>query len=442
MPSRVAIIGGGLAGLAAAVALADSNRTVHLFEARRKLGGRAGSHTDPTDGATIDHCQHVAMGCCTAFLEFCQRTGIDHLLERHTRLHFFGPDNQRSDFEPSTWLPAPLHLAPALLGLKYLSLAEKISLARTLPRLMATPAAETSATPTVLAWLQQNHQSPRIIERFWKVVLVSALGESLDKASLVAARKVFYDGFWAKRGASNVLIPKVSLHELYDHHVGSWLRTRGVQIHLETPIESLTGDASSIRSLMFADGTEQPIDAVILAVPWTRVPKLLSIDQLTTIDPSDAIKQIQGAPISSVHLWFDQPITDLPHAVFVERLPQWLFARTTTSTSGEHYYQIVISASYELAGRDRQQIIDEILADLRAIFPLARRANLLRHRLLSEQNAVFSARPGLDALRPTQQTTIPNLFLAGDWTKTLWPATMESAVLSGNLAAAAVTNFL
>ncbi|HMC12116.1 MAG TPA: FAD-dependent oxidoreductase, partial [Pirellulaceae bacterium] len=141
---------------------------------------------------------------------------------------------------------------------------------------------------------------------------------------------------------------------------------------------------------------------------------------------------------SSVHLWFDQPLSELPHAVVVERLSQWVFARKLGRESGEYYYQVVISASHDLAHRERKGVIDEVLDDLAVAFPLARAAKLIRWQLITEQQAVFSVRPGLDAIRPAQQTAIGNLLLAGDWTRTGWPATMEGAVRSGYVAAEAI----
>jgi squalene-associated FAD-dependent desaturase len=434
---RVGIVGGGLAGLAAAVALVERGCQVELFEARRKLGGRAGSYVDQATGESIDHCQHVAMRCCTNYLDFCRRTGIDGLFERHRTLHFFGPDGRRCDFSSSTWLPAPLHLVGPLLALSYLSLADKLGIARAMLRLIATPASDSPECPTVLAWLREQRQSATAIERFWKVVLISALAESLDRASLMAARKVFVDGFLAHPDASDLLIPRVALDELYQR-AATWLRERGVAIHLESAVASVIDGGLRVAGMHLQNDGEREFDFVILAVPWQRVGKLLPQSLLTKIDSDDRFTAIPSAPISSVHLWFDRPLTDLPHAVLVDRLSQWVFARSEQQTTGEHYYQVVISASHDLAGRQRQSVVDEVAGDLRAIFPQARDAALVRWRLITEQQAVFSVRPGLDLARPPQNTAIANLLLAGDWTRTGWPATMESAVRSGYLAAEAI----
>jgi squalene-associated FAD-dependent desaturase len=433
MPN-IAIVGGGLAGLAAAAALVTRGCHVDLFEARRKLGGRAGAYIDRTTGESLDHCQHVAMGCCTNFLDFCRRTGIADLLTRHKTLHFFGPDGRRCGFSPSRWLPPPLHLLRPLVGLKYLSLADKWSIARAILRLSKTRAVDGNDALTILQWLREQQQSEAAIERFWKVVLVSALAESLEHTSLAAAGKVFVDGFLAHRDAADVLVPSVSLGELYDERVAAWLREHGATIHLESAVAGITGSTERAGGLRLADGTTPAFDFIILAVPWHRSIQLLPPAIQAVIDPRGALATLPSAPISSIHLWFDRPLTDLPHAVLVGRLTQWLFARKS-QRHGEHYYQVVISASHELDGRPRESVVDEVVRDLQAVFRVAAQARLLRWQLITDHNAVFSPRPGLDKIRPPQQTAIPNLLLAGDWTCTGWPATMESAVRSGYLAA-------
>jgi squalene-associated FAD-dependent desaturase len=437
---RIAIVGGGLAGLAVAVALAGRGHRIELFEAKRRLGGRAGSYFDRESGEWIDHCQHVAMDCCTNYLDFCRRTEIDELFDRYRELVFIGPDGSRSRFAPSRWLPAPLHLAPALYGLNYLSLAEKLAIARAIWRLMRWSNTDEANSPTVLAWLSSQHHPPRAIERFWQVVLVSALGESLDRASLAAARKVLLDGFLAHRDASHILVPRVSLAELYDERVANWLRARGVAIHLESPVAQILAASDRVTGIRLAGGEERSSAVVILAVPWQRAADLLPVDLLDQLPLVKQAQSLPSAPISAVHLWFDRPITDLAHAVLVGRLSQWIFQRRRSDNDSfpSHYYQIVISASHDLAARDRQSVLDEVLADLRALFPAARQAQLVRSKLITEHDAVFSMRPGLSPLRPTAETAIPNLFLAGDWCATGWPATMEGAVRSGYLAAEGV----
>jgi squalene-associated FAD-dependent desaturase len=371
-------------------------------------------------------------------------------------LHFIGPDGRRSDFRPTPWLPAPLHLAPALLRLKYLTLRDKLAIARAMLRLVRGTAKKGSGL-IVLDWLRDERQSDRSIERFWKIVLESALAESLDRASLAAARKVFLDGFLGHSAACHVLVPRVSLGELYDQ-VAARLAEAGVQICLEASVKRI--EQSVTNSKLAVHVATRPEDAVsraefdfvILAVPWDQCAGLIAPELLGRL-PHLAAARFQAAPITSVHLWFDRPITTLAHAVLVGRLSQWVFRRTDFQSvrnesdqpgriRNPSYYQVVISASHALSVQPREAIRDQVLADLAAVFPAARIATLRRWQIIHDQDAVFSCRPGSDDLRPPQATPIPNLFLAGDWTRTGWPATMEGAVRSGYLAAEALLSRL
>lgn len=452
---KVAVVGGGLAGLAAAVALCQRGVRVELFEARHKLGGRAGSYADKESGELVDHCQHVAMGCCTNFLDFCRQTNIAEQFTRHRTLHFFGPDGKRCDFRASALLPAPLHLAPALREQTYLSAADRRAIASAMLRLARLRTTDDAQDPTIGHWLRERKQSLAAIEHFWKVVLVSALGESLDRASLTAARKVFVDGFMAASSAYEVLTPNAPLGELYDERVAGWLRKRGVTIHLGCSVEQIAGTGHNVTHVLCKDGRELPFDFVVAALPWRRLPDVLAPELAAAIPEAvRAANEMQSSPIAGIHLWFDRPFTDLPHAVIVGRLSQWVFSKcrmqsaecsapdhetTLHSALGTlHYYQVVISASRVLAGRERNDVLTEVLGDLHAVFPQSRTANLLRWQMITDQDAVFSVLPGLSQIRPPQRTAVPNLFLAGDWTATGWPATMEGAVRSGYLAAEAL----
>lgn len=432
----VAIIGGGLAGMAAAVALTEHGYHVELFESRRRLGGRATSFEDAETGEEIDHCQHVAMGCCTNFIDFCHRTGCSHLLRRDTRLDFFGPSGDQCRFSGSRWLPAPLHLAPALLRLRYLSLSERLGIGCTLLRLARLVPGEQHAKLTVAEWLSQQRQTDRSIRCFWEVVLVSALAESLDRASLLAARKVFVDGFLRSRKAYHVLIPMVPLQELYDA-IARWLSDHGTNIHIGARVATVRQLADCGSSLVLRDGRESTFDFAIVALPWRTAQPVLSA-ALPHVARQAA--GIESSPITSLHLLFDRPLTSLPHAVLVDRLSQWIFARPAGAIDdGALFpYQVVISASHRLKRRPRHEVLEEVLEDLHCAFPAAAGAQLVRWRMVTQPDAVFSVTPAFESQRPAQRTALPRVMLAGDWTQTGWPATMEGAVRSGYLAAEAI----
>lgn len=439
---RIAIVGGGLAGLAAAVALAGRGFELQLFEARRQLGGRAASFHDAESDEWIDHCQHVSMGCCTNLADFCRRTKLDRLFRRDRVLHFIGPAGRSYRLAASRWLPAPLHLGPALLRLGYLSLGERLSVARAMWRLARLKTVDEPGGKTIGEWLREQRQTTATIERFWSVVLVSALGEEVDRASLAYARQVFVEGFLSARQAYEVEVPLVPLGELYGGRLERWLTDHGVALQTGTAVRRLEDDGTRVTHVVLADGSRQPVDAAIVAVPWRRVAELFEDPLRSKLADLALVDQIDAAPITGVHLWFDREIMTLDHAVLVGRLSQWIFNRGLRGAEGEtpagHYYQVVISASRSLAGRDRAELVEEIVGELAAIWPAAREARLLRSRIVTEANAVFSVRPGIDRLRPPQRTAVGNLALAGDWTRTAWPSTMEGAARSGYLAAEAI----
>ncbi len=440
----VIIIGGGLAGLAAAAGLASRGVACRLLESRQQLGGRASSFIDPTNGEELDNCQHVSMGCCTNLAHFCETIGAGPYFRREKSLTFIGPTG-RSTVMRADPLPAPLHLLPSLASLHWLSWGERLRLLLGLSSLLRTPSAKLRGIK-LSDWLAEHHQSERICSGFWHLVLVSALSETLDRIDASYARKVLLDGFAKNRTGWEVLIPTVSLTDLYDKFAAEWLSSRGVRIDRSTAVESLHGDSERITHIATRTGEEIPVEEVIVAVPPYRLLPMLeaggrvafrSAKGRSFAEQKATLAALETAPIASVHLWFNRPLTNLPHAVLVDRLSQWMFNRSTPGepTDEGWYCQVVISASRDVESLGSEATIAKVADELRSIWPETRDAQLIRGRLVVERRAVFSVTPGIDAIRPVQQSPIPNLQLAGDWTQTGWPATMESAVRSGYLAA-------
>lgn len=242
-----------------------------------------------------------------------------------------------------------------------------------------------------------------------------------------------------------MLIPKRPLSDLLDGSVRDWLLKKGVKIVSEGAVRQVQLDPTSQRAsqIITADGTTQPVDQLVLAVGWWQLASLFSAEQLTHFprfqQTLNLAQQLVPSPIMGVHLWLDRAAIPLDHAVLVGRLSQWVFARGEMSigqgTLRGHYYQVVISASHQQNKADRETILTQVMEDLAATWPAVKQAQLLQAKVVKEHTAVFSVSPESDAFRPNQQTSLDNLYLAGDWTFTDWPATMEGAVRSGYLAA-------
>lgn len=470
--SGTVVIGGGLAGLAAAAALAQRGQSVTLVEARRRLGGRAGSVLDPHTGWLVDTGQHVLLGCCTNLLHFCRVVGLEKWLQWHDRLFFVSAPVRgrgRVTVFRAAPLPAPLHLLPALWRSHFLDGRAKRAVLRGLVAL-AGAGPEQWERPFA-DWLRERGQPALAVNRFWRVILVSALSERLERISVRYARQVFLQGFLAHRRAWQMVVPTVPLGELFGQRVLEWLRGRRVDVRLGTHARRLLEKDGRATGVELSDGRVLEAAHFVLAVPHSVAAKVAAptVRQQLAGLRTDCLPT---AAIASVHLWFDRPVTDLPHAVLLDRVGQWLFAgrageRLQSSShrsdeprprgpagaagsterrlglrspsacaEGEPFYcQVVLSDAGWLVGRDKDVVVARVVDELRQTFPQARAARLLTARVFAERRAVFSPVPHVDQRRPEQRTRLPNLVLAGDWTATGWPSTLEGAVRSGFLAA-------
>ena len=446
----VAVVGGGLAGLASACALSESGLRVTLFERRAYLGGRASSYEHPGTGEIIDNCQHVLLGCCTNLIDFYHRTGVEGKIRWYDRLTFLEPGGRASVIKPS-FLPAPLHTAPAFLRAHCLGLSDKISIAAGMAAL--APMAPGDSGESFLAWLRRYQQTDRAIERFWKTVLVSALNEDMDRISVSYAAQVVRESFLKSAAAGRMGVPTVPLTELYNA-AASYLEARGSKVVFRAGVESFRADFASVK---LALGTEDAnFDFVVMAVPFDALSRMLPAT--SAADPlRQIIARFRTSPITGVHLWFDRQITDLDHAVLLDRTIQWMFHKSkllAPAANGHSrdsaappavavrengsYVELVISSSKTLVDKSKQEIVDLSLSELHEFFPAARAATLLKSTVIKEVHATYSPGPGVDSFRPQAETVWPRVFLAGDWTATGWPATMEGAVRSGYAAAQCV----
>lgn len=424
----VAIAGGGLAGLAAGCALSTAGFRVTLFERRPYLGGRASSYQHPATGEIVDNCQHVLLGCCTNLIDFYRRTGVEQRIRWYDELCFLEPGGRASSIRPSS-LPAPLHAAPAFLNAKCLSLADKIAIARAMIAL--APAAPPDKGETFLDWLKRHGQTEQAIERFWKTILVSALNEDLNRVSVPYAAQVVRESFMKSAAAGRMGVPTVPLTELYNA-AGDEIRSHGGEVHLRAGVESFRAQSSIVKVKI--NGEERSFDHLILALPFDGLARILQDDNLAA-PLSRMLSRFETSPITGIHLWFDRLISDLDHAVLLDRTIQWMFHKSKLIAARDNgqgsYVELVVSSSQNLVEKSRSEIVDLATREVAEFFPAAREAKLLKSTVIKEVHATYSPRPGVDAYRPQTQTAWPRVFLAGDFVATGWPATMEGAVRSG-----------
>ena len=462
------VIGGGLAGLAAGVALADSGWRVRLFEQRPFLGGRATSYVLP-DGEHVDNCQHVTLGCCTNLEDFYRRVGASNKIKFFDRLAFLDPQGRRGEIRAGS-LVAPFHFAGSFASFAPLTWLDKLSIARAMLNVIQhagdPPELHEPGGISMLEWLRRRGQSQGAIDRFWRVVLVSALDEELDRTDARFGVDVFWKAFLSSSTGYRMGVPAVPLSNLYDGCKAE-IERRGGEVILRSPVRGLKLETGQLAGVRFDENREESADAYIFAIPHIALAELLP-ESLKQADPALAhLDKIKTSPITGVHFWFDRQVMDEPFLTLLDAAIQWIFNKTllyehpeqslssvfpstpaqdepknassvSAARHSSQYLQLVISASYDLLQKSREEIIDLCLAELKHALPKARDAKLLKATVIKEAAATFSPEPGVDRWRPSQTTKIPGLYLAGDWTQTGWPATMEGAVRSGYLAAEAL----
>jgi squalene-associated FAD-dependent desaturase len=436
----VIVIGAGLAGLSSAVALAESGFSVRVLEQRPFLGGRASSYTLP-DSEQIDNCQHVTLGCCTNLDDFYQRIGALGKIARYERLVFVDPAGRRSIMEASV-LPPPFHLAPSLAFYPALNWADRRGIGEAMLSIARRGGRNDGRDATgcsMLDWLRGQKQTEAAISRFWSVVLVSALNEELGRIEARYGLDVFWKAFLSNRSGYIVGIPRVPLGKLYEG-CRTVIERRGGEVLCRAAVRALREADGRVVSVEVDGRGQMSADVYILAVPHEAVLKLLP-ERLVAAEPLfSGIRNLKASPITSVHFWFDRDVMTEPFLTLLDRTTQWIFNKSRLNDGpGEgRYLQSVISASYGLMERSRQEIINLCLDELRQVLPEATRARLIKATVVKEAAATFSPEAGADRWRPSQRTPLRNLFLAGDWTATGWPATMEGAVRSGYLAAESI----
>ena len=435
-----------MAGLSCGIALAEAGWRVRLYEKRPHLGGRAASYTLP-DGTEIDNCQHVTLGCCTNLDDFYGRVGAREKIRFFDYLAFADASGRISRMRAAA-LPAPLHLALAFVRLGGLRAGEKWAIARALNEILRSGGRPSDARGiTMLEWLERRRQPAGAIANFWRLVLVSALDEELDRAEAQYGIDVFWKSFLVNRAGFRMGVPAAPLGELYEG-CRKALERRGGEIRTRARVARFRIEQERVGALAFEDGNEEIADAYVAAVPHGALLEMLPAELVEREPVFGNLRRLQASPITGVHLWYDRTVTEEPFLALMGLESQWIFNKTALlnpapappNESAKQYLQVVISASYDLVSESRQEIIERVRKEMELVLPAAREAQVVKATVVKETAATFSPAPGVDQWRPESQSPIGQLFLAGDWTRTGWPATMEGAVRSGYLAAQAVLN--
>lgn len=429
---RIVVVGGGLAGLAAALACADAGAAVVLVEAGARLGGAAASVR--RDGLTVDTGQHVFLRCCTAYRVFLDRIGSSGMTDLQDRMDIpvLRAGSPCAHLRRSA-APAPLHLLRALATYPLLSPRERFQAAAAAWRLRDLSMADASLDQVTFGvWLRQHGQSERSVRAFWDLFVLAALNAPSAQASLGLVVTVFHKGLLDSADAADIGLPAVPLSVLHADPAAQALRRAGVDVQLRNRARAVVAETAGVRAVVTRHGRLEA-DAIVLAVPHEAVSPLLPDRALP--DPG-ALARLGSSAIVNLHLVFDRRVMALPFAAAADSDVQWIFDRTRAAgLERGQYLALSVSGADDRLHQSDASLKERVLPPLADLLPLTRAATLERFFVTRVPRATFRQGPGSAPLRPGPRTGVAGLFLAGAWTDTGWPATMEGAVRSGRSAA-------
>ncbi len=437
----VVVVGGGLAGIAAAVRLIDGGRQVVLVESRKKLGGRATSFVDPRTGEVLDNCQHVLMGSCTNLIDLYERLGVLSNIEWHRRIWWANPPHSPDVICPGR-LPAPAHFTMSFLRARFLARSDKRSIARAMWRLIRIGRAGREAWRgrSFESFLDETQQTVGARELFWDPIVTSACNISCARVDAFHAMYVFQGGFLQDTWSPVMGLSTLPLWSLYDS-AQSILEQGGGALRMGVSALALAFDGRRITGVVTDEGVIES-SAVVVALPPDRLAKLCSRVVRTADTRLARLEEFEFSPILGAHLFFSQPVLTTPHLVLPGRATHWLFDKGR-DTQGRFHVHAVVSSADDWMQLDESEITSRIMRDIHWALPSTAGMAPQAVRAVKEKRATFACTPAIDALRPRAcadgvRGGINNLFIAGDWCATDWPATMEGAVRSGYLAAQGV----
>lgn len=443
-PEKVLVLGGGLSGLSATLRLLEHKLQVTLIEKRPFLGGRAFSFQDRATNVEIDNGQHIFMGCCTYYIDFLETVGAMDRAYLQSKLQVEIVRDGETGTLTSTPSLGRLHLLPSLLRYPHLGLRDKILAIYGLARISLTNRSKHKASldrESGYNWLKRHHQTDEAIDNLWNLIVLPTLNDDVRNTSADMTLMVFQESLLNNPKDATIGYARTGLTSLNGEPAERYVEEAGAQIILSRSIDKIKVSDNKVTGVEMGNGQVIEADAYISALPFTTL--LNTLPQRISSSPFfKSLSNLSTSPIVGIHLWYDSPIMDQDFIVFLDSPVQFVFNKSLIQQSNGRgqYVCISLSGAWQYIDRPKKDLIDVFTTEMKRLFPRAREAILERSLVIKEKQATFRSAPGARKHRPTQSTPLSNLFLAGEWTDTDWPSTMESAVRSGVFAADALVS--
>lgn len=434
---NVVVIGGGVAGLTAAVDLTSHGHSVLLIEQKEHCGGRTYSFVHDKTGDDVDNGQHLMMGCYHATLRFLGTIGaLPRIsIQKNLSVSFRHPEQGASTLRALS-LPAPLHLLVGLLRLKSLSLIQRIRLLRVGATLVSYSSNEEERlrSMTVSQWLDSLGQPEENKRYLWDILAIGTLNDSPSVVSAALFVRVLRSAFLGTRSDSSMVIPMKGLSRIFVDSAVDYLAKHGGRVILGRGISALHVQNGVVKTISIDDGEELTPGAVISAVPYFAVAKMLGEETLRSFPEFRTLEAFRPSAIITIHLWFDIPFVEEDFVALLDSPIHWVFNKSKIMSGRKSklsYLSLVVSGATDLAEVKKKKLVEMAISELRKFYPESTKAKLMHSLVIKEKRATFSPRVGTEVIRPSHTSTVKNFFLAGDWTDTKLPATIEGAVQSG-----------
>jgi hydroxysqualene dehydroxylase len=450
------VIGGGIAGLCAATDLSRRGWSVMLVEQTQHLGGRVYSFIHAETGDEVDNGQHLMLGCYHSALRYLHTVGSESLLSLQETLAINFRSTTESFVLHAPALPPPLHMLGALATLRTLTVMERLALLRIVPSLLSSRAADDTRlqSMTVAQWLDETGQTRTAQKHLWNILAVGTLNETPDYANAAVFVRVLRTIFLGARHDASIALPRRGLSRLFGEPGAAYLASHNGCVRLGTQAGGISIKNFEAESAVVGGETLRP-KVIVSAVPSFAVSRIFAGGAAESIPALVHTDRFIHVPIVSIHLWFTSHFMDEEFTALLDSPIDWVFnkskiaaglrdesAKEAPGGRGLMYLSLVVSAARQLAGMAKDDIAAIAVRELRKYFPGAAQSELVHSLVVKEKRATFSPARGIDAYRPSHGTVVRNLFLAGDWTDTKLPATIEGAAQSGYACADAAHAYL